>query len=137
MKTRTKKQAALYERIEKHGNALLVAFPNATEKDPIKLAKKLLRLETKQHHACVQLCNGVVDDIEAIQGKTMATVCKLLGVKNGKDCPIFVNQDARGYALKTTSEFAVVQRDAGNHWFYRDMGGYGILAPKFEQGINF
>lgn len=139
MNTRTKKQAVLYKRIEQHGNALLAAFPNATEKDPIKLCKKLLRLENKQARANVMLCNRDVDSIESVTASTLKAVGKLLGITDVEsvDCVIWVNQDPRCYALKTTSEFATAQRDAGNHWFYCDVGGYGILAPMFEQGVNF
>jgi len=37
--------------IKEHGRNLLAIFPDATEKDPVKLCKKLRRIEAKAHRA--------------------------------------------------------------------------------------
>jgi hypothetical protein len=44
--------------IERHGMQLLAIFPDATERDPVKLCKKLRRLEAEAHAIAERLCNG-------------------------------------------------------------------------------
>ncbi len=44
--------------IEQHGSHLLAIFPNATERDPVKLCKALRRLESQAHAIALRLCNG-------------------------------------------------------------------------------
>jgi hypothetical protein len=45
-----------------------------------------------------------------------------------EDYPIFLNGDARGYALKIQDDYV---RD-NNLDIHKDWGGYGILAPEFD-----
>ena len=47
----------MQQRIQDHGARLLAIFPNATEKDPVKLCKKLRRLELIAEKAALDLCN--------------------------------------------------------------------------------
>lgn len=56
--TGTDKRAAMYARIQKHGENLLRIFPNATERDPVKLCKKLRPLEAAAHGVALRLCDG-------------------------------------------------------------------------------
>lgn len=44
--------------IEQHGRNLLAIFPDASERDPVKLCKKLRRLEAKAHALALRCCNG-------------------------------------------------------------------------------
>lgn len=46
------------DRIAKHGQQLLAIFPNATERDPVTLCKKLRRLQSQAERHTLELCNG-------------------------------------------------------------------------------
>ena len=68
----TKKQRQ-YEQIKAHGENLLAIFPNATERDPIALYKKLRRMEAKAQAIALRLCNGPeypggYDEVDALTG---------------------------------------------------------------------
>lgn len=75
--------ASREERIRKHGLQLLAIFPNAKEADPVKLCKKLRRLELKANQAAVDLCNvpNYQDKADAIFEDVGAKVNDLLGNK--------------------------------------------------------
>lgn len=131
--------AKTLEAIRKHGESLLRAFPNASEKDPVALCKKLRRVETATHLAFERYCNGDVCELEADKAEQIA-INRLNKVLNlfGTDWKrIVINRDPRGYAIKLDSTWthnrnAVALRD-GEPQIYRDMGGYGILAPDLNQ----
>ena len=121
--------AAMHKQIENHGKDLLKIYPTATEKDPVKLCKKLHRIERAAHQYAEDCCNGVnVPATEAEQEKKAqgfrGKAQKVLG--NGP--AVMLNLDPRGYALKIKS--ATVQ--AEKLTIYRDMGGYGIICPEFD-----
>lgn len=145
--------AKTLEAIRRHGEALLAAFPNATEKDPVTLCKKLRRIETSLVKPLTDYCNGDFDAgkngerLDAICDKAKARVVKLLfGLDIEKHshpdcaCGLFINRDPRGYALKLDDEWT---RDYNHHShacladdfkrIYTDMGGYGIIAPDLTQ----
>ena len=141
--------------ITRHGESLLKAFPNATEKNPVALCKKLRRIETSLTKPLTDACNGTFEDdeagtkLDAICDKAIARAVALLaGIKTGKQfqnhCGLFVNRDPRGYALKLSSEWteAYNRREFSDYSkgglnyrrpIYTDMGGYGILAPDLNQ----
>lgn len=54
----TTKRDRMYARIAQHGQNLLAIFPDASERDPVKLCKKLRKLETVAAAIGLQLCNG-------------------------------------------------------------------------------
>ena len=125
---------------------MLAAFPNATERDPVALCKKLRRIETSLKKPLCDYCNGDFKDddegtgMDAVCDKARARVVALLFrfdiTKNPHPncaCGLFVNRDPRGYALKFseewTAKFNDSRRAAGLPGIYRDMGGYGIVAP--------
>ena len=119
----TTKQASA---VRQHGENLLAIFTNATERDPIKLCKRLRRLENQGQALALRLCNGPefesYDEVDAIQSKIMDRVYALLrpasvGVR------LKFNRDPRGYALK------ISDKDAKDMIIHKDWGGYGILAP--------
>lgn len=125
------KREKMYADIQKHGQNLLAIFPAATEQDPVKLAKKLHSLENKAHRLTERLCNSIPDaaivTANAELDKIGARVRQILGI--AADAPhVFVNHDPRGYALKIKGSWL---RD-NNHVLYCDWGGYGILAPDFN-----
>ena len=137
----TKQKAEMYAAIEQHGKNLLALFPDAKIKEPIALCKALRRLEVKAHKAAENWCNGI--DCGADGNKqyhaglmAMAKASDILGMACAPACGlVFIfNGDARGYALKLTN--------GGNFGgqplqveIYKDMGGYGIIAPDFTPNI--
>lgn len=46
------------EAVRKHGQQLLAIFPNAVEREPIELCKRLRRLEGEATRHALRLCNG-------------------------------------------------------------------------------
>jgi hypothetical protein len=119
------KHDRMMQRIENHGNELNAIFNTGLE--PVALAKKLKRLETKQHKAATDYCNiaGYEVEYDKITKSTEKALIKLLGDK----IPFYINSDPRGYALKIDDR--IVQ--AMNLDIYRDFCGYGILAPDFSE----
>lgn len=120
---KTTKYDAMYTRIEKHGRDL-VEFYGLTGVEPIKLCKSLRILEGKANRAAVDYCNGDIspEQWQAIADRAKKSLIKLLGRND-----IFINGDPRGYALK-------IDEEASKQWRgYRDMGGYGILAPDLTE----
>lgn len=135
------KKAKMYENIEQHGANLNAIFNTGI--DNIALCKKLRRLEAKAHHATTCLCNTNTLDLlefnrftgydveqtteeqqDAFFDKIKASVIKILG-KEAENI-FFINYDPRGYALKLKTEYCKDKK------IYQDWGGYGILAPDFN-----
>jgi hypothetical protein len=154
--TKDQRRAAMYARIQQHGETLLDLFPNASERDPVKLCKKLRRLELKAQRFAVDLCNGdIQQDADGafyrqwgrgtvgpfLTSKTNEkeqiekSLCNLLRMTHSDTVAngFFINQDPRGYALKLSDDYVKGfnnARDAqGKPRLYTDWGGYGILAP--------
>lgn len=140
MRQITKKER-MYQDIEKHGKELIQFF-GLPEQDPIKLSKMILRIERAAHHATTCLCNtntlhlmelnrytgfdveqATEEEQDAFFEKIKKRLEKHLGKENMKKC--FINYDPRGYALKIREEFS-------KDFYYKDWGGYGILAPEFK-----
>lgn len=125
--------------IERHGQSLLAIFPEATERDPIELCRKLRRLEGQAAAFALRLCNGPEfaseEEQERIKQRILDRVDKLLRytttpVPHGDVVafvPVFLNQDPRGYQLKIEDTW--MQRHP-EYSLHRDWGGYGILAPE-------
>lgn len=116
-------------RVERHGRHLLALYPNATEQDPVKLFKRLRRLEAKAHRAAERSCNGEItdDQWDAITDKMIDDLRAILGTGPS----FFINGDPRGYALKI-DDATVREPMFGARTgvlIHRDMGGYGIIAP--------
>ncbi len=123
------KKELLYSRITKHGQDLKRLFNLDHTTDPVKLCKKLLRLETKAHRLATDYCNGDVDQIEfdTKGDKILKKVETILKDKKH----LLLNGDARGYALKIDDDFIRVN----NLSIFRDWGGFGIVAPDFIEGV--
>ena len=139
------KKERMYEAIERHGANLNAIFNTGINN--ITLCRKLFRLENKAHHVTTCLCNtNTLDMLELNRftgyvvkqtteeekdlffDKILKSLDKILDFKK-KGVPVFINYDPRGYALKIRSEW--VTGYSGK--IYRDFGGYGILAPDFNE----
>ena len=116
----------MYRNISNHGENLKKVFSLPADTDPVKLCKKLFRLETKAHRLAEQACNGdiEIEQWEAETGKILNAVNKILDYK-GKGIAVFANGDARGYTLK------IKPQDTPSYLF-KDWGGFGIIAPDFR-----
>ena len=118
------KREKMYARIRKHGENLIIMYPNTQIKDPIALCKRLRILEGKAHKITEDYCNGILENHDEIDEKLDKILMKardLLGTQNPS---IFINRDPRGYALKIEEPHGLKSRD----W-----GGYGILAPDLSE----
>ena len=121
------KKEILYSRITRHGQNLKAMFNLDRDIDPVKLCKRLLRLEKKAHKLAVDFCNGVIDQLEWDK-KADQILTKVETILKNKKV-LFLNGDARGYALKIDDEYL----KNNNFNIHRDWGGYGIIAPDFRE----
>ena len=113
------------QRIKKHGDNLKAIFN--LNIDSIKLCKQLFRLENKAHKLTTDYCNGDFQgNIEKEGEKILSKVAKIL---NTNTFNMFLNTDARGYALKFFEDFS---KDKTIH---KDWGGYGLVAPDFREHL--
>lgn len=87
--------------------------------------QSLRKLEAQALRITTRWCNGVTEEQEAKDEKALERIVKkvevLLPLLAGK---VFVNYDARGYALKVKE----CDKPSG---MYTDWGSYGIVAPVF------
>lgn len=138
--------AKTLEAVRRHGETLLAAFPNATEKNPIALCKKLRRIETAIAKPLLDYCNGennmTQDQLDHETSMALIRCGNLLGLdKHGIALAgLFVNRDPRGYALKLDNEKTSWFEDWQKNRYatqqpplYTDLGGYGIIAPDLTQ----
>ena len=127
------KKEELYSKIIKHGQNLKAVFNLDNDINPVKLCKRLLRLETKAHKLAEDFCNGVIDQLEwDTKAGQILTKAEII-FQNKANGFIFVNGDARGYSLKILEEFTTYLRNRSNVNIHRDWGGYGIIAPDFRE----
>lgn len=139
--------AKTLEAVKNHGERLLDIFPNATERDPVALCKKLRRIETSLKAPLVGYCNGTTSEaqVDKATANALARMGKLLWGSRVPDVPVFVNRDPRGYALKIDDEWLrerIYRINGKNNGdpacisisrLHRDMGGYGIIAPDLTE----
>jgi len=123
----TTKREIMYKNISKHGENLNRIFD--TNFDPIRLSKKLFSIENKLAIYSLRYCNGEIEqeEYEQQEEKTLERLDKILNFK-AKKIPVIVNCDPRGYSLKIDDGFIrenIIE-------IHRDMGGFGILAPDFN-----
>lgn len=118
------KKNIMYKQIKEHGDNLKSIFD--IDIDSVELCKKLFRLENKAHRFTTDDCNyGHSDDrVKLFENEILSKVSSILNCD--RDI-MFLNGDARGYALKFTSKFS---KDKN---IYKDWGGYGIIAPDFRE----
>jgi len=122
----TTKKEEMYNQIDQHGQRLNNLFN--TDLDNIALCKKLFRLEKRAHRYAEDYCNGNID--HELFGEASSIILEQVAlILRTDESNIFINSDPRGYAIKFTTEFTNDNID--NMW--RDMGGYGIVAPDFGE----
>ncbi len=77
------KTSTLTERIIEHGRKLLTIFPDALDRDPLSLCKKLRRIEAKGAAFALRLCNGpqfpTPEAADRVGEKILAEANTLLG----------------------------------------------------------
>ena len=92
-----------------------------------KLSLHLWKLELQAHKDSTDYCNGVIaTDTWEIRSQAMEDVVQ--GLFNGNLKGLFVNGDARGYALKIDDEVTKIFYP----FLHQDWGGYGILSPEIN-----
>lgn len=127
------KRDRMNEQIKAHGEDLKRAF-DISLVDPDTLARKLHRIELEARRLALDYCNGAnnvtTENWEELTEKILAKVDNVTGFKR-KGVPVFVNGDARGYALKINNTWVKGYQSKGGR-IYTDWGGYGILAPEFD-----
>ena len=116
------KKNIMYKQIREHGDNLRLIFD--IDIDSVELCKKLFRLENKAHKFTTNHCNYGYSDNEfySFEDEILSKVSEILGCDKNI---MFLNGDARGYALKFTTEFS---KDKDIH---KDWGGFGIIAPNY------
>lgn len=122
----TTKKERMYKQIDQHGQSLNNLFN--TDLDNIALCKKLFRLENRAHRYAEDYCNGHIDH-DLFASASSIILEKVSSILGTDESNIFINGDPRGYAIKFTTEFT--NNNINNMW--RDMGGYGIVAPDFGE----
>lgn len=119
----------LKNKVERHG--LKVAkFFNLDNVEPLNLCRKLRALENKAHSLTLRQCNeGTRPDDEKTEEEILNKLDKILNFKK-QGFKVFINGDARGYALKISDKHKDRLRETG---FYIDWGSYGIIAPDLKE----
>ena len=101
----------------------------STEEESLKLCKQLRALENKAYEITLRQCNEGEKETDKSEEETILNkVDKLLNFKS-QDIQVFINGDARGYALKISDKHRDLLNKAN---FYMDWGGYGIIAPEIK-----
>jgi len=130
----TKRQRAV---IFKHMNNLGRIFPRLAafiENDPqntIDAYATLRDLEGRAHKLAEDQCNRPLSEgyVERTEASILGVLDKLIGFKDAR-VPVFCNGDPRGYGLKINT--ADADSVDPKRELQRDWGGYGILAPDFD-----
>jgi len=124
-------RSLMYKLIENHGENIKTMFNLPSDTEPVNLCKKLFRLENKAHRLSTQWCNGDIHT-QTWEHETDNILRKLDTILNytGQEIPVFVNGDARGYALKVGDEY---MRENKSRKLSQDWGEYGIIAPDYKQ----
>ena len=124
------KHDRMYREIKHHGEALNGIFNTGI--DPIKLSKLVLRIERVAHKLATDYCNGAdginSDNVDIYTETILKRLDRLIDWHTS-GVPVFINLDARGYALKIETEYM----EKHNLNLHKDWGGYGILAPDFSR----
>jgi hypothetical protein len=115
----------MYTRIARHGAQLLNLYPNAPERDPVRLCKQLRRVEAIAHKLAEDCCNYLSMESPEFNGRHEQTMIRLLRVLGLGGPEVHINLDARGYALKIDSDHM------SGIELHKDWGGNGIIAPDF------
>ena len=123
------KQQRRAEQLERHYNtlAMLAEYYSGSLTDGKKLSLKLWKLEQQAHKITTDQCNGYGN--EKTQEKQLTAIIEQIKKLFPDIQFLFINGDARGYAIKLKENEARKLRDSGIN-IHTDMGGYGILSPE-------
>ena len=126
----TKKERRL-QQLERHYSTLakLAANCGVINPDGKKLSLKLLKLEAQAHKLSTDYCNGVIQ-MEQWDNDTDMLLEDIQNLFNRNLKGLFINGDARGYAIKIKDE--VVRSEYSEIGMHTDWGGYGILSPEIN-----
>ncbi len=126
----TKAEKRVNELQTRQGERLLAIFPAAKEFTPWALYRAVRELERRAHKLAEDQCNRPLSSsyITRMEDAIESALDEILEYRAAK-VPIFLNGDPRGYALKISDEY--VRKNKLD--IHTDWGGYGILAPDFEE----
>lgn len=136
MKTLTKKDRRQQELLRHY--AMLERLASWLGINPVKSGKlysnKLRQLEAEARSLATHYCNGTGGiDSDNWDEKTEPILNAIKELFGGKEIPgLFVNGDARGYALKISDETVARLSLRDRVGITTDWGGYGILSPEIE-----
>jgi hypothetical protein len=127
------KKERMLEQIRNHGENLKALFN--VDMDADKLSRKVHQFEVKAHKLAMDYCNGennvTTETWDPLTDEILDNLNKVLNFKK-QGIPVFVNGDARGYALKIDDNWTAGYNSKAEKRIYTDWGGYGILAPEFD-----
>jgi hypothetical protein len=116
-------------KIISHGEKIIKLFCMDKKTDSLKLCKRLRRFENKAYELSLKSCNeGLNKDDEEKAKEILSDLDKLINFKK-QNIKVFINYDARGYALKIDDKHRGILREIG---FICDWGGFGIIAPEIK-----
>jgi hypothetical protein len=111
----------------------------ATNPNGKKISNALLKLERQAHNAATAQCNGETYNGEPYRDDdhwAEFTTCMRIavsGIFGARSIPgLFVNADARGYALKIDNDNEQGKSLIDELRLHTDWGGYGILSPEID-----
>ena len=128
MTTKQASKRVMYARIKSHGERLLRIFPDAPQRDPVKLCKQLRILEGKAVYLALRMQNDsnlTEDAADILLEALYAKVCKALFGNGPKSVRVFIDLYQLGFALKIDAAYMRAHGIDLN----RDDVGNGIIAP--------
>lgn len=110
----------------------LAAFIENDKQNTIDAYATLRDLERRASKLAEDQCNRPLSEgyVERTEASILGMLDNLIGWKDAR-VPVFCNGDPRGYGLKIHAADAD-SVDPERH-LHRDWGGYGIIAPNFEE----
>jgi hypothetical protein len=116
------------ERIARHIENIQRIFHNTRECEPEVLAFNLRALERRARRLATDASDRPMTTDEYAQREEiiLLELDRTLRFRAAK-IPVFLNDDARGYALKIQADYVSEHK----LMIHTDLGGYGILWPEF------
>ena len=133
MTTTANKKIEMYARIKKHGEDIKKIFSLPADTDPIKLCKRLRKLEVQAMRIVSIHGRGQYEEAAKREAQLMINLKNVLMPYSTPEeflkFGIFLNTDPRGYALKIPDD--IVKENAWT--IHKDWGEFGILAPDLNE----
>ena len=127
------KEHVARERANHHAALASLKGPRCTL-EGVQIWRKLRVIERRAHAAATAQCNGAAyagqpyrnqEEWDDFCRKTKQEILKVFGIASLPG--LFLNSDARGYALKLDPDKAIIPQGMHTDW-----GRYGILAAEIE-----